>query len=156
LSWFVDAALTLVMDQRSGIDSIGRLAILPPVRQGEWRMTKPSGLALWAICAVCAVPGCGTVQNLRDSAADPPAARVYGGVRYDIEGSTNDLTDMDGGHGGLPGLLVERVLGTYLLLVDLPLSAVGDTLTLPITWAASKEQHEAKPPPTASSSSNVR
>lgn len=47
------------------------------------------------------------------------------------------LTDTTGGHDGSPGLLLERVLGTHLLLVDLPMSAVGDTLTLPLTWSLS-------------------
>jgi uncharacterized protein YceK len=81
-----------------------------------------------------AVGGCGTVGNLTGgpSGAEPPHA--YGGVRLDVESAAANLTDSSGGHGGLPGRLVQVcVVAPYLLLIDLPLSVVGDTLTLPLS-----------------------
>src|SRR5262249_16167514 len=131
---------------RYELDGIAQFAILPTFFTTERScMSRANRLALLVICATCVVPGCGTVQYLSDSATESEGARPYGGVRYGVEGSTSLLMDTTGGHGGLPGFLVGKFLGTYWLLVDLPLSVVGDTLTLPVVWAKSMEQRKATP-----------
>ncbi len=55
------------------------------------------------------------------------ANRIYGGVLLDAERG-RDLFDLD------------PVLATYFLTVDLSLSAVADTLTLPITITSTLEK----------------
>jgi len=89
-------------------------------------------VGIWAICWSCGACGCGTFENLRGEDPYVPTERVYGGVRYDFEKSMIMLADTSGGHGGWLGRSAQLLLGPYLLLVDLPISAVGDTLTLPI------------------------
>jgi uncharacterized protein YceK len=76
---------------------------------------------VWA--ATVAIPclsGCGTASNFYGRAPD---ARVYGGVRQDwasLQMVARDETAMSWPYAPL-------------VAVDLPLSAVGDTLTLPYT-----------------------
>ncbi|HEY3740522.1 MAG TPA: YceK/YidQ family lipoprotein [Bryobacteraceae bacterium] len=87
-----------------------------------------AGLGLCFHVFLCG--GCGTVMNLED----PPksyfrrypgtdANKVYGGVRIDAEQGCNkfDFAPFD---------------AMYLLAIDLPLSAVADTITLPWTISA--------------------
>jgi uncharacterized protein YceK len=52
--------------------------------------------------------GCGTVANTFGCNGEEGARRVYGGVRLDLAGPCGNL-------------------------LDVPLSAVGDTVTLPVT-----------------------
>jgi uncharacterized protein YceK len=88
-----------------------------------------------ATCAACAAGGCGTVENLQGTDRSIPTGRPYGGVRYDAELGMAMLADTSGGHGGLLGRSVQLlVLAPYFLAVDLPLSAVGDSLTLPLVY----------------------
>src|SRR4051794_35176803 len=100
--------------------------------------------------------GCGTVHDLRGQGDELSPARVYGGVCLDAEGVTGLLGDTTGGHGGLPGRAVQIVMGSYLLAVDLPLCAVADTLTLPVTLPvalrASTPNWSAHPGPESSPS----
>jgi uncharacterized protein YceK len=97
-------------------------------------MTKSALLAFLALCSIWAIAGCGTVENLRGTDEDIKTGRPFGGVRYDVEAAVTMLEDTSGGHGGLLGRSLQLVLGPYLLLVDLPLSAVADTLTLPLVY----------------------
>jgi uncharacterized protein YceK len=78
------------------------------------------------LVAVLLVPlsGCGTVMNfLPDNHVFPGSGEkaVYGGVVYDVTGA-----------GKAEGFW-ETLLVAFLLLIDLPLSAAMDTVTLPIT-----------------------
>jgi uncharacterized protein YceK len=69
--------------------------------------------------------GCGTVLNFFSGESEGPK-RVYGGVRMDCQFAAEQLKDC-------------RVDGPPLVLFalfDLPLSAFGDTLTLPLVVAA--------------------
>jgi hypothetical protein len=83
--------------------------------------------------------GCGTILNMRDG-PDPkmgfanavPSQSIYGGVRMDSLAFCGGLWDcttrphaLDEYLGGIPWLM--------LFLADVPLCAVADTLTLPIT-----------------------
>jgi uncharacterized protein YceK len=94
-------------------------------------MTRLVVLGMLAL-TLSAGSGCGTVMNLEDKPAiglqrppGTPANRVYGGVRLDADRGWDALSD-----GSNPAL------GMYLWFVDLPLSALGDTVTLPITLRA--------------------
>ncbi len=95
--------------------------------------------------------GCGTVTNVTPTADEPAPLKVYGGVAMGAKASWERLLDTEGGHGGLLALAVEKtVLLPYLVLIDLPCSAVGDTLTLPVTLQAAirrgKEQRQTGAP----------
>ncbi len=73
--------------------------------------------------AVAVIPflgGCGTLSNVTDQA---PAVRAYGGVQRDWEVLKMAQEDDSG------------IMWAFVpsLVVDLPLSVVGDTLTLPYT-----------------------
>jgi uncharacterized protein YceK len=77
---------------------------------------------VWA-AAVAVLPvlgGCGTLSNITDQA---PAVRAYGGVQRDWMLLTMAQEDDSG------------IMWAFVpaLAVDLPLSVVGDTLTLPYT-----------------------
>jgi len=93
--------------------------------------------------------GCGTVQNVRSQEAQLPQTlltagwpsmggttvpKPYGGVAIDLE-CARHVEWPPRVHGWGPGLLVLSAAGDAVLLgalaVDLPLSAVADTLTLP-------------------------
>jgi len=115
------------------------------------------------LCVVALLPviggGCMAAMNMRDR-PDPkwgfvnavPPQSVYGGVRLDAgvlsEGFVGILTDSSLSPD-------ERALDTpYLLLflTDLPLSAIVDTLTLPVTvpatlnrWSAERAQADSVP-----------
>jgi uncharacterized protein YceK len=68
--------------------------------------------------------GCGTVMNfLPDNHVFPGSGEkaIYGGVSYDVTGA-----------GKAEGFW-EALLVALLLVIDLPLSAGMDTVTLPIT-----------------------
>jgi len=94
-------------------------------------------LALLTTALAIVLTGCGTALNFHDGSNslwlknDEPR-KVYGGVSLDAQCGSS--------------LLVEAVTevepiclawGAWILAVDLPLSAVADTLTLPFTIPAS-------------------
>lgn len=99
--------------------------------------------AAGALVATCCLGGCGTLNNtiVGTGPAPPheytPPLEVYGGVREDlrtiVDGVTPPYPDSFG-----EGL--SQALGTAMLIVDVPLSAVGDTLTLPKTLPATMER----------------
>jgi uncharacterized protein YceK len=87
--------------------------------------------------------GCGTVANVHSA-----VPKVYGGVREMAPLGwafcfQNDSTPEhpDRILGGL-----EFCMGTYLLVLETPLSAVGDTLTLPYILCRHAGQSDAGPP----------
>ena len=106
------------------------------------------GIPLVATLMLSSVSGCATVLNVRGADVPyptpgrsslktpghiPAPKMVYGGVIMDAVLGT--------------GLIIHEAaddpitlpIGIYLLAVDLPLSVVGDTLTLPITVPAAIE-----------------
>ena len=104
----------------------------------------------------CALGGCGTANNLlmpekleKGQPPGPVPAHVYGGVALDARVGSAWLTAPF--LGQLPAEVspVERAvdttckvaIATYLLSVDLPLSAVADTVTLPLTLAVTLRKH---------------
>ena len=90
------------------------------------------GLGLAGVAAVALLGGgCGTLVNVTNFA--PPELGggqrlVYGGVVWDLEGEYRALTTPYPQYR-----LGVRLPMIFFYLLDLPLSAVGDTLTLPIT-----------------------
>jgi Protein of unknown function (DUF1375) len=63
-----------------------------------------------------------------------PYRQVYGGVLFDARHGLDLFTDSSCGHAGLPGCVLQKgIVAPYFWLVDLPVSAVFDTLTLPLT-----------------------
>jgi uncharacterized protein YceK len=87
-------------------------------------------IARYVVCVwVCLVCGCGTVVNFGlpcacGSPNAPEPYRIYGGVRNDVELLASIKR---------PNALVVAV--TPIVLLDIPVSFVGDTLTLPLVLA---------------------
>ena len=95
--------------------------------------TTRRGVPHCVVIVLAVVAGCGTVLNLRcDSVADR-CFQVYGGVTRSVRTGVWALADATCGHGGFPACALEKlIVAPYFLLVDTPLSCVGDTLTLPV------------------------
>ncbi len=79
--------------------------------------------------------GCGTAANLSGGAQGFRPMQIYGGVLRDVQSaqhwvSTNWIEGSDWQQD------VGTVVGVGLIGLDLPFSAIGDTLTLPITIPA--------------------
>ena len=94
-------------------------------------MRRAAGYAVLAACVVW-LSGCGTINNFKDSTGP----NVYGGTQSDAIAAlmTTPLVAM---HDGLGTALAVLPLHA-LAVVDLPLSAVADTLVLPITLRCGK------------------
>lgn len=108
--------------------------------------------------AVSMLVGCGTVVNLAPHTdsfdvsyvhVTTDRATTYGGVYNDWQYATKLLENTTGISDNTAGLdrdLVYRsaqlVITPYVLLVDLPLSVIADTLTLP--YVVSKQVHELR------------
>jgi uncharacterized protein YceK len=122
-------------------------------------MRKQAARSLAAVLAV-ALGGCGTMNNLRppekgDKESPAPAGpSVYGGVGLDAQVGAKWLA---------AAFMAERLpqvsflesavdstckvgIGAYVLAVDLPLSAVADTLTLPVTIPAMRNKAQGRTP----------
>jgi uncharacterized protein YceK len=97
-------------------------------------MTKASRAAALGI-AVLFLSGCGTVANLETGARQGwRNALIYGGVRRDVQ-SAGKWIDHSWTWGDNLDVVqdIGTVVGVGLVGVDIPLSAIGDTLTLPVT-----------------------
>jgi uncharacterized protein YceK len=79
--------------------------------------------------------GCGTIANLETGARQGwKNAVVYGGVRRDVQ-SADKWIDHSWTWGENLDVIqdIGTVVGVALVGIDIPLSAIGDTLTLPVT-----------------------
>lgn len=94
-------------------------------------------LAVWITSALS---GCGTVMNVSDrddvSLMRDGPTKVYGGVSWDAASGCEYLVEVVKPKESLLDRLQSLACGTYLLAIDLPLSVLGDTLTLPFTIPA--------------------
>jgi uncharacterized protein YceK len=94
-----------------------------------------TAMALTVGLAGCLV-GCGTVGNFVENGVGSGSKEVYGGVEASFDWARYVASSMTDGPITIEKLEmspVEFVVATYFLAVDMPLSAVGDTLTLPLT-----------------------
>ena len=101
---------------------------------------RPTCITGWLMLATVALTGCGTLNNVivGTPAAPPhiytPPLEVYGGVRSDIRDAVSAVTPP---YDETPGENARRAATAVLVIADIPLSAVGDTLTLGRTIPAS-------------------
>jgi uncharacterized protein YceK len=94
--------------------------------------------------------GCGTIANLAGvkqgilSPREDPKYEVYGGIQNDLESARSLFTKDSSKENEKPETVLEQIghsindaecflISSGFLAVELPLSFVGDTLTLPIT-----------------------
>ncbi len=97
-------------------------------------MAKASRAAALGV-AVLFLCGCGTIANLETGARQGwNNAVVYGGVRRDVQ-SAGKWIDHSWTSGDNLDVVqdIGTVVGVGLVGIDIPLSAIGDTLTLPVT-----------------------
>jgi uncharacterized protein YceK len=95
-------------------------------------MTSTRITVLLALAALVG-SGCGTIANLQTGKPD-----LYGGVQHDVQLLETPRPQPQG--------IGIRNLGALVLFVDLPLSAVGDTLTIPLAiyeWHRGEEHTDA-------------
>jgi uncharacterized protein YceK len=102
--------------------------------------------------------GCGTVVNCVN-VTGAPARAIYGGVRQDADNGTRHLGEAFSGPAPSFTKMPEppsagkdfasksfcAACGVCMLAVDLPVSAVADTLTLPVTVPATLMKKNANP-----------
>jgi uncharacterized protein YceK len=91
--------------------------------------TAALGTAVLLLC------GCGTIANLETGARQGwKNTVIYGGVRRDVQ-SAGKWIDHSWTWGDNLDVIqdIGTVVGVGLVGIDIPLSAVGDTLTLPVT-----------------------
>jgi uncharacterized protein YceK len=96
-------------------------------------MARSGSAAALAILAAAWLGGCGTMANLSEEFG-PAEKKVFGGVRLDASYGT--------GYAAYPNHSEGFVYSVYAastacaMAADIPLSAIGDTLTLPWTLTA--------------------
>jgi uncharacterized protein YceK len=114
-------------------------------------------VAAWLVVVLTpAAVGCGTFINLipehhKYGRPGPRPLKVYGGVQTDFDFGTETMAKAFQGEQPRSLGPVAKVLGAgyiagmgaWFLVVDLPLSAVADTLTLPVTIPAAMKNDQA-------------
>jgi len=79
--------------------------------------------------------GCGTAANLSGGAQGFRQTQIYGGVLRDVQSEQHWVSsNWTGGTDWQQD--IGTVVGIGLIGLDIPFSAIGDTLTLPITIPA--------------------
>jgi uncharacterized protein YceK len=124
-------------------------------------MTRGS-LATALLLAAVICSGCGTIANLSIGARQGwKNAQIYGGVRRDVKSAEEWFNDnwTPAGNADLQQD-VGAVVGVGLVGLDVPLSAIGDTLTLPVTipaaiWGSSNPSVSRKNPSTAPTAAEI-
>ena len=107
----------------------------------RWTSTIPA----W-IVAIC---GCGTLYNNEiGTEAHPDSFRFYGGVRKDLEGF-KDVPALSAKAENVPGAKVQLAAAVASFPLELGMSALGDTLLMPITVAGMIMKPDEPPPKTA-------
>jgi uncharacterized protein YceK len=93
-----------------------------------------AAIRLVAVLFVVWLSGCGTITNTCWRSPDEKCAKMYGGVKMDIEAGREASSQVS--HPDDLQSFVEGVRIVTCCTLDLPFSAVGDTLTLPITFVS--------------------
>jgi uncharacterized protein YceK len=102
---------------------------MPPLVQGDMLMIRTARAAVLVLAAF--LSGCGTLANLSGQGWE--RTRIYGGVLGDVK-SAGDWIDNNPISAQTDILKdVGTVVGVALVGLDVPLSAIGDTVTLPVT-----------------------
>jgi uncharacterized protein YceK len=105
-------------------------------------MGRRAGTCLVAVL-ISAFGGCGTANNLY-KAELPGQGRVYGGVVWTANGVHDCAADAL--HAKDLEDFTRSACGALVSSVDLPLSAVADTLTLPVTISIAIRRWACAPP----------
>jgi uncharacterized protein YceK len=104
------------------------------------------GIRFGFLLILCASSGCGTLHNVEFdtccSGSSPDSFRVYGGVQADIGCAVKTLGEMTSADRPVSVRILYGTLVPTLTLLDLPLSAIADTLTLPLVVWRSIERLE--------------
>lgn len=108
------------------------------------------------LCLLLPAVGCGTMSNMKGSpyagvAPSGAAPELYGGVGNDLRWVVEEV-EKTASIDELPLAPLRIALAGYFGLVDLPLSLVGDTLTLPVVIGGIREQPKQKSSPDAPAS----
>jgi len=111
--------------------------------------------AILVTLAVIGAAGCGTMIGNVGGMSPDHYMDIYGGVQIDLESAAKHFNQSPSDvREGL-----EQACGTACVLVDLPLSVVADTLTLPFTIDATLRgkavPHVAQPAPIAARPGNA-
>jgi uncharacterized protein YceK len=104
-------------------------------------MTRRGFTILLVLGLTCAASGCGTLHNVGLGGCCCGGGRaerlkVYGGVRHDLTAAGESAAEVVAGVDPLPRRVGMMALQGVVTVVDLPLSAVADTLLLPVTVRA--------------------
>jgi uncharacterized protein YceK len=91
-------------------------------------------MAALGLAMVC-LSGCGTAANLSGGAQGWRNAQIYGGVLTDVK-STQEWVTSNWTNFADWQQDVGTIVGVGLISLDVPFSAIGDTLTLPVTIPA--------------------
>ena len=102
-------------------------------------------MACLLTAAITCLGGCATVVNMKEgysfelkpSGGSSPPKQVYGGVIRDVT-SIHDALTMESDENVAHSMLFTAA-ALPMFVIDLPLSALADTLTLPITLSAARQ-----------------
>lgn len=95
---------------------------------------KRASLAAALTLVILILSGCGTIANFGGKGW--ANTRIYGGVLTDVKSAENWIDARPISNESELQRDVGTVVGTGLIVLDVPFSAIGDTLTLPITIPA--------------------
>jgi uncharacterized protein YceK len=113
-------------------------------------MSRSSTLVFLLAATVPVLSGCGTVVNLSRPGGNPfyefrSQPEIYGGVCEDMRWAWTLVSDSPSGSYPVAGKVAQLVVAPCVLCIDLPLSAVADTLTLPLTVRSALHENNLHP-----------
>jgi uncharacterized protein YceK len=91
--------------------------------------------------AVAGMSGCGTMLGNIGGLSLDNRMEIYGGVQCDLNGCARNLEEF--GKASEDSARAAALAYGTLCIIDLPLSAVADTLTLPLTIKATLDSKPA-------------
>lgn len=93
--------------------------------------------------------GCGTLLHISsphgNPDCDPSKPEIYGGVSQDVNWAWQLRSDAPSGSYPAAVKIAQLVVAPCVLCIDLPLSAVADTLTLPVTLRSALNADKLQP-----------
>lgn len=101
------------------------------------------------VATVPLLSGCGTLLNISFPHGNPDCdhsnPEIYGGVSEDVNWAWQLLSDAPSGSYPAAVKIAQLVVAPCVLCIDLPLSAVADTLTLPVTVRSALHADKLQP-----------